>query len=384
MLAATLATNPVVAAYLAAWAITLVLIFAHRASLRGSRLASYWPAWLLLPLMFFLAHEFFYATAGVECLYSANHRTALFYDLSSAYTHSFGIDPNYSEGYYPAGDFSVTPRQAEHAKFAHILEKLGVRRGDALLNLGCGTCSLELYCAERGISVVALTLSSEATGFCLANGVEAYTWDYRLPNSALVGRFDGIVMMGSSEHMFSGSPLLARSYVRKRAQMREVFQIIRPYFREERRGPQRVFFSELHVNPRPRFYRSAANYVLERAYGGTLTMDTRGTSAVTAAEEVGYEVVYTRDATEDYYMATALNEDHFGTPNRPLSVASLGLLATGVVVPHMWYLYLYGILGLWMWMFDGRLHFHWNKRYSLRDRADRPCTLWWNVLERRS
>lgn len=330
---------------------------------------------LLIPYVFFVVNELAYVSTGFDIL-SSRDRTALFYDLSSWYTNYAGIDPNYSEGYYPNDNYSISSRQAEHNKFELFLKLLGAKKGDTILNLGSGTCSFERYCKDHGIHMVATSVSSQQVEFCKKYDIEAYVHDYRNFKEDFVNRFDHITFMGSCEHMHTGSVFKKSSFVQKQKILTQTFNVLKKYLKPN----GRIMFTELHFNPK--YTRTAGAYILERAYGGTPSLDIPELNAGSAANAAGFKVLYERDASKEYYMATVLDDKHFGTPNTPWSIASIGLFLMGFVYPPAWNILLYGLFGIWMWMFDGRTHYSFHKRYSLAPRKTRPLTLLWYVFER--
>jgi cyclopropane-fatty-acyl-phospholipid synthase len=91
---------------------------------------------------------------------------------------------------------------AQQRKLALICNKLQLRPGDHLLDIGCGWGGLARYAAERhGCSVTAVNISQEqlqyAREFCRDLPVRLLECDYR----AIQGRFDKIVSVGMFEHV---------------------------------------------------------------------------------------------------------------------------------------------------------------------------------------
>jgi cyclopropane fatty-acyl-phospholipid synthase-like methyltransferase len=355
--------NKALVLYAVIWALSIVLFFITK-------------SWVCfgIPHIFFILNEMLYVYKGVDLVPSAD-RTALFYDLASWYTHFAGTDPNYTEGYYPDDDYSISGREAENNKFAKFLQLLGAKTGDTILNLGSGTCGFEKYCKQRGIKMVATSLSGHQIDHCKEHGIEGYIHDYRVFNPEFEGRFDHITFMGSCEHMYSGSVFDHASFVAKNKTLQETFEILKRYLKPN----GRIVFTELHANPV--YTKTFGMYILERAYGGTPSLDVPKLNAASAASNAGFKVMFTRDATKDYYMATVLNKKHFGTPMKPWYYASAGLILLSLIYPPAILIWIYGVFGYWMWMFDGRLHFVFWKRYSLAAREKRPFTLWWHVFE---
>lgn len=81
--------------------------------------------------------------------------------------------------------------EAQHRKLARILERTGARAGQRVLEIGCGWGSFAATAAAAGVSVHALTLSTEQRDHVVARhlpGVTVALTDYR----DVQGQFDGI------------------------------------------------------------------------------------------------------------------------------------------------------------------------------------------------
>ncbi len=84
------------------------------------------------------------------------------YDLGNAF-YSLWLDDtmNYSSAWFE-GDLSRSLPQAQNAKVRRALDMAGVKRGDRVLEIGCGWGALaEQVTVSRGASVVGVTLSTE-------------------------------------------------------------------------------------------------------------------------------------------------------------------------------------------------------------------------------
>ncbi|WP_213715625.1 cyclopropane fatty acyl phospholipid synthase [Cedecea lapagei] len=111
------------------------------------------------------------------------------------------LDPymQYSCGYWKdAGNLE----EAQRSKLHMICEKLQLKAGMKLLDIGCGWGGLAQYAAqEYGVSVVGVTISAEqqkmAQDRCRGLDVEILLQDYRDLNS----KFDRIVSVGMFEHV---------------------------------------------------------------------------------------------------------------------------------------------------------------------------------------
>ena len=114
----------------------------------------------------------------------------------------------YSCAYFRTDD--ATLDEAQEAKLDLVLDKLGVRDGMRLLDIGCGWGGLLLRAAERfpGLTAVGITLAERqhqaareriaAAGF--ADRLEVELMDYR-DAPARLGQFDRIASVGMAEHV---------------------------------------------------------------------------------------------------------------------------------------------------------------------------------------
>ena len=89
----------------------------------------------------------------------ARQNIAAHYDLGNDF-YSAWLDDSmtYSSARFAHGD---SLEAAQHRKVAALLDRLDLRPGDRLLEIGCGWGSLAIETAQRGVTVVGLTLSAE-------------------------------------------------------------------------------------------------------------------------------------------------------------------------------------------------------------------------------
>jgi SAM-dependent methyltransferase len=319
-----------------------------------------------------------YYYLGVS-IFPSKDITAHFYDLSMLPTYFGMVQRNYSEGYYPDGDYTISPDKAEQNKFDKILELLGARPGDIILDMGCGTGTFGSYCKSKNIQVIGMTLSEAQRSICASQGLETYVMDFTVFHPRFVNKVDHVVILGSSEHIEGGPLHKDTSFKNKYSKMMKVLDYCKKYMRSDLR-PHRVFYSALHMNDNE-FNKKWQSYVLQRAYGGTFMHNSPRWSIQHAGESLGYETRLIRDSTKEYYLATVLDPSHFGNPSCWYSPLMVGLLMFTLVYPFSIYMYIYAVCGLWMWMFDGKLHFCHNKNYTLQEESKRPCSLVWYVGE---
>ena len=101
----------------------------------------------------------------------ARDNIAAHYDLGNDF-YAAWLDPSmtYSAARFVPGD---TLEQAQQRKIALLLDRLELKPGDCLLEIGCGWGALAIAAARRGASVVGLTLSQEQKDYADARIAEA-------------------------------------------------------------------------------------------------------------------------------------------------------------------------------------------------------------------
>ncbi|MHB0865744.1 MAG: cyclopropane fatty acyl phospholipid synthase [Minisyncoccota bacterium] len=92
--------------------------------------------------------------------------------------------------------------EAQEAKLDLVCRKIGLKKGDRVLDIGCGWGSFAKYAAEKyGASVVGITVSKEQAALaqerCAGLPVEIHVQDYRDVDET----FDHIVSLGMFEHV---------------------------------------------------------------------------------------------------------------------------------------------------------------------------------------
>ena len=124
----------------------------------------------------------------------ARRNIAAHYDLGNDF-YAAWLDPGmtYSSARFAPGDDLET---AQYRKIALLLDRLDLKPGDRLLEIGCGWGTLAIEAAKRGVAVVGLTLSAEQKTWAdtktadagLSDRIDIRLQDYR----AVDERFDAI------------------------------------------------------------------------------------------------------------------------------------------------------------------------------------------------
>jgi cyclopropane-fatty-acyl-phospholipid synthase len=127
------------------------------------------------------------------------------YDVSNTfYERVLGPSMTYTCACYPRAD--ATLEHAQENKHRLVFEKLGLKPGDRLLDVGCGWGGMVRYAARHGVKAVGVTLSKEQAAWGtnkiadegLADWAEVRFGDYRdLPESG----FDAVSSIGLTEHI---------------------------------------------------------------------------------------------------------------------------------------------------------------------------------------
>ncbi|MET1020521.1 MAG: class I SAM-dependent methyltransferase, partial [Microterricola sp.] len=127
------------------------------------------------------------------------------YDVSNTfYEWVLGPSMTYTCACYP--DDSAGLDAAQENKYRLVFEKLRLKPGDRLLDVGCGWGGMVRYAARRGVRATGVTLSREQTAWAkraiaeegLGDLAEVRYGDYR---DIVEGRFDAVSSIGLLEHI---------------------------------------------------------------------------------------------------------------------------------------------------------------------------------------
>ena len=127
------------------------------------------------------------------------------YDVSNTfYEYVLGPSMTYTCACYPHD--GATLEEAQENKYRLVFEKLRLKEGDRLLDIGCGWGGMVRYAARRGVHVIGATLSAEQATWAqeairregLQDLAEVRHSDYRDIRET---GFDAISSIGLTEHI---------------------------------------------------------------------------------------------------------------------------------------------------------------------------------------
>ena len=127
------------------------------------------------------------------------------YDVSNAfYEWVLGPSMTYTCACYPNPE--ATLEEAQDNKYRLVFEKLNLKAGDRLLDVGCGWGSMVRHAARNGVRAIGVTLSREQAAWAqkaiadegLTDRAEVRHMDYR---DVLESGFDAVSSIGLTEHI---------------------------------------------------------------------------------------------------------------------------------------------------------------------------------------
>lgn len=324
--------------------------------------------WLFaIPAAFLVVTEVLYFAVGLQ-IYSHANRVRRAYEWFHIYLdEAYQNGRDLTEAYFD-GDRSKPFDTALSEKFDKFIELLGLAPGDALLDVGCGYGDFIAHAQSRGIAASGITLSAHQASVCQSRGLDVRQADAKNMPKDLFGRFDAVTYMGCLEHFGSYVTHWDRTVhdaVLKRV-FADAYKLLKPDSRVRRILTSTIHETKLH----PKGVDWIHGYLIERHYSGLYPLGDDGL----IKNATGYfDVIYQRDASDDYRLASELDPVHFGnfsirwTARRLFSAPLLFLLDPFAL--HKW---LYHTLGSWMWQFGG---------VGGLPKEERPVTLWWFVYQ---
>jgi cyclopropane-fatty-acyl-phospholipid synthase len=208
------------------------------------------------------------------------------YDVSNTfYEWVLGPSMTYTCACYPRPDASLD--EAQENKYRLVFEKLRLKPGDRLLDVGCGWGGMVRYAARRGVKATGVTLSSEQASWArraieaegLQDLAEVRHGDYRDIRDA---GFDAVSSIGLLEHIG------VRNYA-------SYFRFLR-----DRLRPGGLLLNHCITRPENRSQPSTHGFIDRYVFpDGELTGSGR---IITEAQDVGLEVLHEENLRPHYAM----------------------------------------------------------------------------------
>ena len=340
-----------------------------------------WKYRYLFPFLVFyvfILNEIFFYFVGYDYLYPGGARTELLYSgnsVSEILTDDMNkMSSNLTEGYYPDKK-KIPPEEAERNRFDEFIRLLDIKKGDAVLDAGCGHGGLVAYLRSKGFDAYGITITkTQYKENIEEHGPYFFYGDYTHFQPELVNKFDHIILPGSLEHPFDGNFKLESSYQRKYRGMKKMFTMMKQYFKPAS-TKKKILVTCLHTNMK--FKDSNELYALSRYAGGIYPPIDR-LSVADSLKSAGYHVMINDDYSWHYYYATESDPNHFGNPFH-MGIPFYVLL--GWIYPMIVYQNLFA-RGAWMYQWDGKVHTPEHHNYSFEeDITKRPCTLFYTVAQ---
>ncbi len=208
------------------------------------------------------------------------------YDVSNTfYEWVLGPSMTYTCACYPHAD--ATLDEAQENKYRLVFEKLRLKEGDRLLDVGCGWGGMVRYAARRGVRATGVTLSREQTEWAqqaiadegLSDLAEVRYGDYR---DIKESSFDAVSSIGLLEHIG------VRNYP--------------SYFRflQSRLRPGGLMLNHCITRPENRTKAAATGFIDRYVFpDGELTGSGR---IITEAQDAGFEVLHEENLRPHYAM----------------------------------------------------------------------------------
>jgi len=343
-----------------------------------------YPIFIFLGIIIFIINEIFSYLLDGPDIYPKHEKTKLFYELTEFwhYRSNRGTG-NYSDGYYPNEESKLeTNEENAIRKYKYWKEIMNIEKGETVLEAGCGSGEFLKFLKEEGINVVGITLSEEAVKRLNNEGIESYYHDFREAKKEFENRFDHIMFPGSLEHL---TPYAVSSKHLEEKQIEDVDALIKNidiWFKCESKK-KHLFTAVLHS--KKKYNNTFAGYLLERTYGGSYMPDEENRRIHDIIlKNNNYTKTKIEDRTFDYYYSSIRDHKHFGYPGsfeKPEDILSIfAFIFSPFTYPYLMHMVLYDKLGVWMWMFDGKLHPLGMVKCELLE--ERPVSYWYSVMKK--
>ena len=283
------------------------------------------------------------------------------------------------------GDLTKSLDQAQTDKWNFMFEKLQLKPGDRLIDVGCGYGDWMNYARSRGVEVIGVNISpGQAQVVKDKHGIEVIVRNWKdIPatpelREKLYGQFDAVTFMDTVEHYV---PSKYRKSDKIQGQVYgSMFEMAWNLLKEDAPA-NRVFISCLHMTNGPKTIQdNFACYLQTRFHSGYYP---DGDMGLIRWGEHAFTELERFDKTEDYRITSVLEDRHFGSPKFRWSIKRfLNVLLLFFIDPHHLHKHMEFATEAWMWHFGpDAFNPEYNNDYQ---KKIRHVTLYWLVLQKKN
>ena len=271
-----------------------------------------------------------------------------------------------TEGYYADknGEIDLN-KKVEHAqtdKNILLLDKLNIKEGTRIIDLGCGYGNLLLEAKKRGAICYGVSICKHHIDFIKKqHNIDGITADFNNLPSELDGKFDCVVANGSLEHLGFiedvNKNMLNQKY-------EKFFQGVSRLI-DNKSDNRQIFITCLHKNDERgekwSLWDFFNGYLIQMTYGGFYPSSPAGLTK----NMIDFDIVYQTDATIHYELSSREGVDgseyDFGSRfirNKRLSSLFLQFLSF-LNDPYYIQKELYYLFNSWRWQFENKNCIHY-------------------------
>lgn len=290
------------------------------------------------------------------------------------------------------GDLDRPLEDAQRAKWDHMIDVLGLKPGDRLIDIGCGYGDWLRYARSKGIKVTGVNLTPEQAQTARdVYGLDVITMNWKdiEANSAvrerLFGQFDAVTFMDTVEHYVHTS-IMYRGDTEERDRIYTDMFTLANNLLDPASRVGRVFVSCLHwqydweeMNKRLPLSARFLLFTCTRSMSGGYPFTANG---LTKHAEQHFSLISREEKTEDYRMTAVLDKSHFQNHSYQWSWRKTRMLALFLLSdPFFHYRILNSSIGAWM-VFYGKDTL--SKTYDPAYREEVSfVALYWLLFERK-
>lgn len=293
----------------------------------------------------------------------------------------FGKGLDYGFNFYN-GDYTKTRDVAQIDKFMFAWDKLKLKPGMRVLDIGCGCGDWLNWLRTRGVSGVGINITIEQVRVCRGRSLDVIHGDWRemlthMDTNGLENAFDAVTYWDSPEHFV---PSHYKDDVDKSDAIYKNMFVFAQRAMKKDSECRNIFVSCIHLRKtiaeekdmRRKFHLMKFAYLLTKFHSGLYPSASRD-DLVRNASAAQCELQGRFDTTVDYYMTSKLDPTHFGRHRFKLTVKRALYMAWLMVADPCW---IHRII----WYFDES----WMDQFDARDINQSAVLHYWLVFHARS